>query len=261
MTDDETYATPQSRPVDIVRAAWRMLRDEGPRALARGVVRFVARGVRLLRWRLRPPTVTVGDHTFRIRHHRAMQPMTTERHLLETVADRCGEDATFWDVGANIGVYSLVAARHGVQVVAFEPDPRNRQDFQSIAGRSDRVHLVPVALSDAQGERPWITDVESGVRRLDPEGDATDTVAVGRGDEVDVPSPTGLKVDVEGHEAAVLDGMVETLRAVEWAIIEVHVDSYGVNEEAVRDRLTAAGLEVRERHERGRDIHLVASRR
>ena len=32
---------------------------------------------------------------------------------------------TLFDVGANIGVYSLLAAKAGFKVVAFEPEPQN----------------------------------------------------------------------------------------------------------------------------------------
>ena len=45
----------------------------------------------------------------------------------ETIAwiDQFNVDDVFWDIGANMGVYSLYAATKGVNVVAFEPSAAN----------------------------------------------------------------------------------------------------------------------------------------
>lgn len=146
-----------------------------------------------------------------------------------------------WDVGAFHGHYSVVAAHLGAHVVAFEPVVANRQRLcrnlfhNDVAGS---YAVESVGLSDRNDDR------RIGAERL-PEsaiGDGAEVVTVVRGDAVHRPLPDRVKVDVEGHEIAVLDGLAETLRSVSRVVVEVHDR---VPPSAVRDRLHAAGLTTR----------------
>ncbi len=128
------------------------------------------------------------------------------------------------DVGANIGVFSLLAAkrvRDRGRVIAFEPVERNIARFMqnmklNVMGQ---VELQAIALSNRDGSdhiflpthnnagmcslhRVEPSDLEQTVtlRRLDT------YVASARLDRID-----SIKVDIEGHEAAFLEGAAETL--------------------------------------------------
>src|SRR5882724_1758587 len=62
----------------------------------------------------------------------------------------------FYDVGAHIGVFSLVAARNlGVQgsVFAFEPDPSNVRRIKEHVARNqlDAIRIIPKAVSSTNG--------------------------------------------------------------------------------------------------------------
>lgn len=129
------------------------------------------------------------------------------------------------DVGANVGVYSVVLARAvgpTGRVLAFEPAPDNVRRLEENLARNGlrNVDVHGVALAARPGEL---------VLRLgaDPAYHSTGDVFEGRasGDEVRVPSlrlddvwrdagaprVTFVKVDTEGAEAAVLEGAEELL--------------------------------------------------
>jgi len=82
---------------------------------------------------------------------------------------------------------------------------------------------------------------------------------VRRGDGVAVPAPDVLKIDVEGHESAVLDGLGDYLNRVEAVLVEVH-EAKGVDRGAIRGWLEAAGLTVEELATGRAEVHLGGSR-
>ncbi|MGI8440591.1 MAG: FkbM family methyltransferase [Thermoleophilaceae bacterium] len=150
---------------------------------------------------------------------------------------------TLYDVGANVGAYSLVAARqHGgsIRVVAFEP---GFATFASLCENvilndlTDSVVPLPLALG-GRSELSSFTysDVRAGAARH----------TLGEGGEGAVPyrqpllthrlddlverysltAPNHLKIDVDGPELAVLEGAEETLRSpgLRSLMIEVNAD-------------------------------------
>lgn len=126
------------------------------------------------------------------------------------------------DVGANIGVYTLVAAvGHGARVVAVEPSLINAAALRAnVALNPDvRVDVHEIALSDRSGsglltatsDEPGATGV---VRAAD---EAAPGLAV-RVDTVDhlvatgaMPLPTHVKVDIDGGEVEAVRGMERCL--------------------------------------------------
>ncbi len=76
-----------------------------------------------------------------------------------------------FDIGANIGVYSLLAAQAGCRVVAFEPSQRVRpileKNIQS-NGFGNQIQVVGQAVSDAAGELDFFEGREGnwGVGRI-----------------------------------------------------------------------------------------------
>ncbi len=132
----------------------------------------------------------------------------------------CGDDALFLDIGANWGFFTLyLAARPGFagRVHAIEPMPDSFADLASLvrqAGLSERVTCHEIALSDQDGQGFMrAEDVHSGLARLGETAGAR-PVRLARLDSFDLGRPpAALKIDVEGHEAAVLSGAAQTLRA------------------------------------------------
>jgi FkbM family methyltransferase len=131
---------------------------------------------------------------------------------------RAGE--VFLDVGANIGVYAVTAARCGARVVAFEPTEEARLSIEANAALNGVTELITTsafALSDHDGSAFFSVGEECGnhlvevgsigvpveVRRIDTCIDSL----LGTGSSID-----WIKIDVEGGDEAVLRGAKETLR-------------------------------------------------
>ena len=157
-----------------------------------------------------------------------------------------------WDVGANIGAYALYAAlRDGVTVTAFEPMPGNHgvlTDALIANGLGDRVTALPMGLSDHTGlVTIHLIDTEAGTGlhalgepvnvRGRFEAAASITVPVIRGDEAvarfGIARPTHIKIDVDGHEMKVLQGLSGVLDGVKSVWIETtpDADKSGANAE------------------------------
>jgi FkbM family methyltransferase len=124
----------------------------------------------------------------------------------------------FLDVGANVGLYSLVVATRGLArgVIAFEPDARSLGPLQtnlSINGVASAVDIRAVALSDHDGSVWFKPDPGTSTCRSSVSADGELSVPCTRLDTV-LPA-TGkrlfLKIDIEGHELAALNGMRDVL--------------------------------------------------
>ena len=171
--------------------------------------------------------------------------------LLGRLVSRCGYETSFqdailgatrngdcaWDIGANVGLYTLqLAQKVGAkgQVIAFEPDPLNRERLESAVKTQTNVTVQPFALGDCDA----VMQLERGLDSLgatsrivfDTKSPATDTilVRVARGDDLvaaaAVPRPNVIKIDTEGFEVDVLRGLMNVLRSPELRalFIEVH---------------------------------------
>ena len=160
-----------------------------------------------------------------------------ELHLLEFL---CRRDADALDVGANDGSYVHYMRRHARHVVAYEPMPALaaalRQKFPH------GVTIQPIALSDRRGSIELRMPVVDGVvvTGCATVSDAASAAYPGF-EGVDVPMErlddvySGrcgfIKIDVEGHQQAVLDGAVATIRRCQPRMLV-----------EVEDRLSPGGL-------------------
>lgn len=138
-----------------------------------------------------------------------------------------GRPAVFWDIGANIGSVSLPIAAQMPQmtVESFEPSPgplaQLRRNIGLNPGIADRLHVHELALSNAAGtldfyvsSNPANQGVGTAVA-MPGSGSRPISVRALRGDELlatgNVPPPSVIKIDVEGWESFVLEGLRETL--------------------------------------------------
>jgi len=159
--------------------------------------------------------------------------------LRRTVAD----GAVMWDVGANVGFMSLVAARLGARVHAIEPSPAGAAAVRAHALLNGLpIEVLEAAAADTAGRADFLLVEEGSWSHLADRGshaltEATVEVDVVRLDDAGLSAPTVVKIDVEGSEGAVLRGMERTLAEDRPAVIcELHE----TNEE-VADLLEAAG--------------------
>ena len=129
---------------------------------------------------------------------------------------------TFVDVGANIGIHTLVAAsrvRESGMVHSFEPTPRTCEILRTnvlINGYSGRVKIHELALTDKRGgARLWTGDVCGHNTLFGSEQDSRPSIEVETLslDEAlaAVPSIDFVKIDAEGAEPFILRGMRQIL--------------------------------------------------
>ena len=123
----------------------------------------------------------------------------------------------FVDVGANIGSYTVLASGVvGARTIAVEPIPATFLSLElnaALNGLTDLVELKCLGLSDRQGVLRFTASLDT-VNHVATENESADSVevCVATLDEVlQGRSPTVIKIDVEGHEKAVLSGATKTL--------------------------------------------------
>jgi FkbM family methyltransferase len=135
----------------------------------------------------------------------------------------------FWDVGANLGTYSLIFLQNnpGGAVLAFEPDRRNLTLLRKTAQYNSlsSLKIVPFAVGDKVGEATFfIDDITGATGSLvtshfiaeqfgqDPLQSLVQTTTLDEqlnGERC----PDLIKIDVEGADLAVLRGATRVLEA------------------------------------------------
>ena len=152
-------------------------------------------------------------------HSRSVEPLYNL--YWHRLCERCCKDGGLMlDVGANFGYYSLLAAKMGCRVVAWEPVPIFRAFVETavaLNNLSHRVHIRSAVVSDAPGQRINLTVPTKGIwgtasvngLNVDPSvpspkysvGAVSETL-----DQVVRERACILKLDVEGYEPQVLKG-------------------------------------------------------
>jgi FkbM family methyltransferase len=160
-----------------------------------------------------------------------------ELHLLEFL---CRPTADAIDVGANDGSYVHYMRRHARHVVAYEPMPTLANALRRKFPRG--VSIEPIALSDKSGTvelRMPVVDgvVVTGCSTVSDNASAAYPawqgieVPMARLDDVYSGNCGFIKIDVEGHQQAVLDGAVKTIKRCQPRMLV-----------EVEDRLSPGGL-------------------
>lgn len=131
----------------------------------------------------------------------------------------CRSDGVALDIGANRGGYTWHLLPLVRRVTAFEPLPQMQAILRSVYG--NKIHLEGVILSDREGNGELRYPVGDYERATVAESNSL-TGTIGHIETAVVPMKTldsyqfndicFVKIDVEGHEEAVLRGGRETLR-------------------------------------------------
>lgn len=137
------------------------------------------------------------------------------------------------DVGANVGFFALVsAAAVGPtgSIFSFEPSRVTSRFLKELAGQVPQITAVELALSDTPGPKTFSDEFYSDRSHLSPSSPTPNSYEV-QCTTVDVwASETGirridlLKIDAEGHDAAVIRGASNMITTFAPAI-EFEVDS------------------------------------
>jgi FkbM family methyltransferase len=164
---------------------------------------------------------------------RALSLLSREPGTLAWIRSEVGPGDVFYDIGANIGVYSIVAAERvgeAGKVIAFEPHgPNFVRLLENIAlnGLEDRVVPCNFALHGEEGFLPFAyvsTETGSSGSQFGSPAHSqeqerkTKLVELKYGETLDhllasgkFPTPTHVKIDVDGNEYLILRGMGQLL--------------------------------------------------
>jgi FkbM family methyltransferase len=222
--------------------------------LKRGAFRpMLSRLVNLLR--AGPVDVQYQGASFRFYH----QASATERGALfnpdynleelDFLRAHTPPSGVFVDVGANVGTYAMVLARHvgaGGSVIAIEPHPvtQARLAFNRAASGFTQVTLVAAAAGDADGELMIETDGDNlGASHI--------VSSESKGGAIKVPSwrlqrilgdagvshVDALKIDVEGYEDRVLTGFFREAPQITWprAVVIEHLSRHEWLDDCIAD--------------------------
>lgn len=158
--------------------------------------------------------------------------------MLAEIHDHCGSEAVIYDIGANVGVYSLALAADspGRQLLAFEPAPRTSAQLQANVDcndLADRLSVMNCGLGNEDGTREFFVSTYAELSGFDRESATRWEASLAESLDVPIrrvdtivashPVPDALKIDVEGASPAVLRGARETLETHQPTLfIEVH---------------------------------------
>jgi FkbM family methyltransferase len=200
-------------------------------------------------------------HAYRMFVHTRLFPFEQEIALLPRFLDA---EKVAVDIGANVGVFTTLMTRHARKVLAFEPHPSCAAQLRSLRLRNCEV--IEAALSDRDGtavlrvplaerlDLPALSTLAAGndfqtqpevggVRELTVATtrlDAALASRLGPADEVGF-----IKIDVEGHELAVLRGAVETIARHRPVLIVETEARHGVDLDEVFRLLVGHGYAAR----------------
>lgn len=197
--------------------------------------------------------VAVPSHVDTAAGHRLLKP-SIRFNLVDTI---CREGDCVFDIGANIGDYTLqMAQRVGPtgRVVAFEPVPYLADTIRKTAriNRHDWVEVLSLAVSASEGRSAFSVERgNSGGSRLGKkDGDfyqiEVETIRLdgfmSRHPEID--RLDVLKIDVEGFEDQVIVGAADTLGRFRPAIIVETGFETTLQRQTICDHLSRLGYEI-----------------
>ena len=158
----------------------------------------------------------------------------------------------FLDVGANVGSYTVLAGGAvGARVTAVEPVPATFGHLQrnvALNGMNERTRCCQVGLSERAGTLRFSKDLDT-VNHVLADGEdlpAVEVPVTRLDDLVGEDVPILIKMDVEGHERAVLRGAPATLadRRLLAVIMETNGSGgrYGVSDAELLDLMRGHGF-------------------
>jgi len=200
-----------------------------------------------------------------LNHFRITTFATKEPETLEWI-DSLPENSLLWDIGANVGLYTVYAAlKRKSRVVAFEPSVFNLELLARnlyLNHLQDRVTLLPIALSDQMGSNTlrmssteWGGALSTFGKDIGWDGQpmreifAFPTYGLSLDQAVEVLGleyPDYIKMDVDGIEHFLLQGGPEVLKQIKGILIEIN-DDFEEQAGLAKKLLESAGLELLEK--------------
>ncbi len=200
-----------------------------------------------------------------LNNFRAMTFSSKEPETLEWI-DRMPIGEVFWDIGANVGLYSIYAAKTKKCIVySFEPSVFNLELLSRniyLNKLQNKITIIPLPLSDHLKKNSLIMSNTDwgGAMSTFGENYGHDGKKINKkfqfstiGISIDeivrllkVPIPKYLKIDVDGIEQLILKGAKKNLSQIKSILIEVN-DDFIEQRDSVSQILQNAGFKLKEK--------------
>lgn len=181
--------------------------------------------------------------------------------------DSFDENSIFWDIGSNIGLYSVYAAKKKKsKVYSFEPSTSNLRILSRniyINNLSSQIFILPIALNSQKSlnfslikesifqeggaENSFSVDYDWEGKTFMPKNEYN-TI----GASIDfftknkiIPFPNYIKIDVDGIEHLILEGGIKTLKndEIKSVLIEIN-DSFSEQHTACIEIMNSSGFKL-----------------
>lgn len=194
-----------------------------------------------------------------------------EPEMIEWI-DKMEDDAIVWDIGANVGLYSVYAGIKGLKVFAFEPSALNTFLISKnieINNLKDNVFLFPIAVSD-KNEFGYLNMTSTSLGGALNEFNETDIKSVGDGaykadvvfkqgmfayssdeliEKYDFEVPNCIKIDVDSIEDRIVYGADKTLFNQKVKGVFLELDETEERTQKLIDFLAKRGLKLKEKRQ------------
>ena len=190
---------------------------------------------------------------------------TKEPETLKWI-DEIPKGSVIWDIGANVGIYSLYAAKkRSCKVFAFEPSIFNLELLARnifLNRLTDSITIVPLPLSDKLAishlnmtSTAWGGAMSTFNESYGHDGNAMEkifvipTLGLSMSDATNllkIPQPDYIKMDVDGIEHLILKGGMQVIAKAKGILIEIN-DEFKVQADEATICLIKAGFTLKEK--------------
>jgi FkbM family methyltransferase len=180
--------------------------------------------------------------TFRTGHGRLLwraNTFETEEPMMISWLNALNPSDVFYDIGSNVGTYTIPAAKVCKQVYSFELDPINigiQKENIFLNNVNKKVLLIPIALGEKKGIQDiFYRDFSRGDALQSVGGESTLNTRISNAahtnsqiimpldaivEEFRLAHPTKIKIDVDGNEKIVFNGAKKTILIAEQIYFE-----------------------------------------
>lgn len=182
------------------------------------------------------------------------------------------DDDVVWDVGASVGLFTVYSAPIVQKVLSFEPEPniyaRLTNNVKTNAlmnvethqmGLGDKKNTMRLQTSGVNGFSPSLMNLGRHTSTIEVPIDTIDNlVAAG------LPTPTVLKIDIEGAEQMALSGAANLLAGPHrprLIFMEIHpnfLPNASADEQAIQALLEQNAYKILNTQKRDDQYHLIA---
>lgn len=197
---------------------------------------------------------------------------TKEPWTIEWIKNNSGAGKVLYDIGANVGAYSLIAAKEGgpqMRIVSFEPSAVTCGALcENIVLNHFQQQIIPVQAALSEKSSPAYFHYSSltagaALHKLSDSADSSTDDFVFKQPiyrhsldaivkDFELPMPTMVKIDVDGHEERLLLGAKATLGSTTVSTVLIEIDKESSLSDLVSKYFTELGFKESKRISRER---------